>query len=289
MSKVSVIIPSYNHSPYVTETVESVFKQDIEASALEVIVIDDCSTDSSLSKLQELNKKLPFQLVLNEKNIGLNASIEKAIEICTGEYVCFLASDDLINEKKISTQLAYMQKHNLDCVYSRGYFIDENSNIIGEQQLDDFKAAVKSGEAYSFVAVDDTSGPLMQSALFNYATAKALTPIRRKFKSDDWAVILFLLKNFKFDYLDEPLFYYRTHATNTHKKYWTTLPMRLEIPCIFLNDTEENLRMKSISNIFMSHSASLLRDRKYLSAFRFFFASFLFGFPIKKIIRKIWK
>lgn len=288
MSKVSVIIPSYNHSEYVCQSIESVFGQDVSREILEVIVIDDCSSDDTLEKLRDLNGSYEFTLLVNAHNVGLNASIERAIQECTGEYVCLLASDDFIIERKISTQLAYMQKHNLDCVYSRGFVVDTNGNIVGEQNLEEFNNALDNGEAYALIAVDDTCGPLMQSAMFKLDVARKITQIRRKFKSDDWVVLLYLLKDFRLGFIDEALFYYRVHPENTHKKYWSTLPMRLEIPCVYLNESENHLRMKSISNILSSHAAALVRDGKYMTGLRFLLASLFFGVPVRKIFRKIY-
>ena len=92
MPKVSVIIPVYNVEKYLRECLDSVINQTLKD--IEIICIDDGSTDSSLSILKEYAKKDKRIKIIKQKNLGAGAARNKGIKIAKGEFVIFLDSDD---------------------------------------------------------------------------------------------------------------------------------------------------------------------------------------------------
>jgi alpha-1,3-rhamnosyltransferase len=97
-SLVSVIIPSYNHALYIEECITSVINQDYKL--IELIIIDDGSTDISVDKINLLvdvckNRFLRFKFIARE-NRGLAQTLNEGLQWCEGEYIQCLASDDLI-------------------------------------------------------------------------------------------------------------------------------------------------------------------------------------------------
>ena len=91
--KVSIIMPSYNYALYIKKAIESVLSQTYKN--WELIIIDDASTDNSLSIINEyLKNDSRVKLIINDKNIGLCASLNKAIQLADGEWIAFLESDD---------------------------------------------------------------------------------------------------------------------------------------------------------------------------------------------------
>jgi len=95
MPKVSVIIPVYNVEEYLVECLESVINQ--TEKDLEIICVEDCSTDSSLKILQEYAKKDERIIILqNEVNSGLSVTRNNGLAIAKGEYILFVDSDDFI-------------------------------------------------------------------------------------------------------------------------------------------------------------------------------------------------
>ncbi|MDA9580498.1 glycosyltransferase family 2 protein, partial [Luminiphilus sp.] len=89
---VSVIIPSYNHKRYIEAAILSVKKQTYEP--IELVVVDDGSTDGSVDLLLELRKEFGFQLKC-QKNVGVCATLNRGIaEMASGSYIALLASDD---------------------------------------------------------------------------------------------------------------------------------------------------------------------------------------------------
>lgn len=90
----SVIIPVYNVKPYLKKCIESVLSQ--EEKDYEVILVDDCSTDGSLSIAEEYESDARISLIRKEKNTGLSDTRNTGMRSARGEYILFLDSDDYI-------------------------------------------------------------------------------------------------------------------------------------------------------------------------------------------------
>lgn len=92
MTKVSVVIPVYNVEDYLLECLESVLNQTL--THIEVICVDDGSSDASLSILNEYAKKDNRIKVLRQENKGSGSARNKALAMANGEYVAFMDADD---------------------------------------------------------------------------------------------------------------------------------------------------------------------------------------------------
>ena len=90
--KVSVILPVYNVEKYLKECLDSILNQTLQE--IEVICVDDGSTDRSLEILREYEKKDKRVIVLTQENKGAGAARNKGLAIAKGEYLSFLDSDD---------------------------------------------------------------------------------------------------------------------------------------------------------------------------------------------------
>lgn len=106
---VSIIMPSYNSEKYLSESIESVLNQSF--SNFEMIIIDDCSADNSVSVINYYSKiDSRIRLVELFKNSGAAVSRNAGISIAQGRYICFLDSDDLWLPGKLERQLAFMEQ-----------------------------------------------------------------------------------------------------------------------------------------------------------------------------------
>ena len=128
---VTVICLSYNHEKYVVEALNSVLQQ--KYSPVELIVVDDCSTDKSASIidnwcLQQNN----ITFIKNEQNSGNTKSFNKALKIASGDYIIDLAADDVLTHDGIELQVAAFKKStfkNLGIVYGNAEIINENGSF----------------------------------------------------------------------------------------------------------------------------------------------------------------
>lgn len=105
---VSIIIPNYNSIAYIKETLESVFNQTYKN--IEIIVVDDGSTDGSFEFIANLNKP-NLRLVKNPKK-GACAARNYGLELANGDYIQFLDSDDVLDPDKIGAQVKCLQNEN---------------------------------------------------------------------------------------------------------------------------------------------------------------------------------
>lgn len=114
---VSVIIPVYNVRPYLAESLDSAVHQTYEK--LEIILIDDGSTDGSGRICDEYAARDPRITVIHQKNEGLSSARNAGLEIMTGELTAFLDADDAWHPEFVSTMTAAMERSDADMVICR--------------------------------------------------------------------------------------------------------------------------------------------------------------------------
>jgi glycosyltransferase involved in cell wall biosynthesis len=107
---VSVVIPTYNAPALLLETLETVAAQDF--ADYEIIIIDDGSTDETLSRLQPLVDSASGRIiVVSQENRGIGAARNRGISKARGKYVALLDHDDLWMPGKLGAQVAYLDSH----------------------------------------------------------------------------------------------------------------------------------------------------------------------------------
>lgn len=121
--KVTVITPTYNDEKFIGQTIESILNQ--THKNLEIIVVDDCSTDQTATIVKSFNDPR-IHFFQNEKNYGASFSRDFAIKKSTGDYIAFLDGDDVWKPNKISAQLIFMMSNKYDFTATYYDLIDEN-------------------------------------------------------------------------------------------------------------------------------------------------------------------
>ncbi len=108
-SVVSVVVPCYNYGHYLPDAVGSVLSQGVP---VEVIIVDDCSTDDSAEVASELATQHPqVRLVRNERNLGHIATYNKGLGMVTGEYVVLLSADDMLAPGSLPRAVSLLERH----------------------------------------------------------------------------------------------------------------------------------------------------------------------------------
>jgi len=108
-SVVSVVVPCYNYGRYLTEAVESVLDQGVP---VEVIIVDDCSTDDSVDVAAALaDRDHQVRLVRNEHNLGHIATYNRGLGLVAGEYVILLSADDLLAPGSLRRAIGVFERH----------------------------------------------------------------------------------------------------------------------------------------------------------------------------------
>ena len=93
--KISVIVPVYNTGKYLDKCLDSLLNQTY--NNLEIIVVEDCSTDKSREALQKYSKNKKIKIVFNDQNKGLSFSRNIGLKNATGDYVGYIDSDDYVD------------------------------------------------------------------------------------------------------------------------------------------------------------------------------------------------
>lgn len=124
---ISLIIPVYNSRDRLVECLESVVSQSYKK--LEVIIVDDCSTDGSLEICREYEKKYPFVHVYTKENEGVSAARNFGLSKAEGEYVQFADSDDLLEPDACRRLAECMERDKSDLVIG-GYFNEKEQRRV---------------------------------------------------------------------------------------------------------------------------------------------------------------
>ena len=125
--KISVIIPIYNVQNYLILCIESVVSQILKE--IEIICINDGSTDDSLLILQEYSKKDNRIMIITQRNRGLSEARNTGIKYSNGEFIYFLDSDDFLEINALFELYNYAKKFNLDIIYFQTSQFKNNDNI----------------------------------------------------------------------------------------------------------------------------------------------------------------
>ena len=120
---ISIIVPVYNSEKYLKKCLNSIMNQTYKQ--LEIIIINDGSTDNCLNIIQELQKIDSRIILIDKKNNGVSSARNDGIKKATGKYIMFIDSDDWIETDYIETMYNYAESKKLD-VCRTGFTIDRN-------------------------------------------------------------------------------------------------------------------------------------------------------------------
>ena len=135
---VSIIMPSYNTSEYVAESIKSVLNQTY--TNWELIIVDDCSTDNSEEIIKQFTHDVRIRFFKNEKNSGAAISRNLALREAKGKWIAFLDSDDLWEPEKLEKQIGFMRENDYKFSYTAYVEIDEKAKengitVIGPKKI----------------------------------------------------------------------------------------------------------------------------------------------------------
>lgn len=265
--EVTVIMPSFNHLKYIDQAIDSVLQQ--EGVSIELIVIDDASTDGSQQHLAERAARDHFRLIQQAQNRGLNPNVVQAFNESQGEWIAVLASDDYFMPGKLKRQLELVQSNNWDGMYAGAIQLNPDGTQ-RRLRYQRFLKEISLGKAVHAVSTRDAALPLSQSGLFSRRIFQETLPLRNKYKLDDWTFLIETFRLYRMGFVDEPAFVYRLHDSNTHSDSWGTLPMRMEVACRLV---EPQYRNENVANIFVTHASHLAGAGKYTDGLRYYLAA----------------
>ena len=127
---ISLIIPVYNVEFFLEKCLNSIFSQEIDELLYEVIIVNDGSTDKSLSICEKFQSEYSNVILINQENKGLSGARNSGMSVASGEYVWFIDSDDWITDKSIQSIISVVESKNPDVIaLGSGDYIN-NENIL---------------------------------------------------------------------------------------------------------------------------------------------------------------
>jgi len=254
---VSVVIPVYNSEKYLEECLNSVLEQTY--SNIEIIVINDGSTDSSLEILKKYSDKVN---IISQKNQGLASALNTGIKQMQGEWFKWFSPDDVMYSYTIDALVDEVKKYSNTIVYSNWEIIDENGNQLREfcesnyNELSDFEYNIRLLDGQQ-INVNTT---LIPSSLFDKISIRKLDdPV-----AIDYAFFLYsaLLCDVKFHLIQKSLVKYRIHSKQlSHKNISNTLNYVSKIKNEILNQLENSSREKYVEELLQYQKTKPVKQK----------------------------
>jgi glycosyltransferase involved in cell wall biosynthesis len=253
---VSVIIPNYNYAIHVGKAIDSVLNQTYQN--VEVIVVDDGSTDNSRAVLASYGESIT---VMEQTNEGVSKARNRGVSKAQGEFVAFLDADDIWLPTKIEKQIErFKRETDLGLVHCSMTYIDNEDRPIGE--ITDGMEGWVAEEFLRFeggVVIGAGSTALVPKAVFD--EVGGFDP--RQSTAADWDFSYRVATRYKIGFAREPLVNYRQHGTNMHGNIRAMEhDMLLGYEKAFANGASGN-RRECYSNLHKTLSGSYFRSRNY--------------------------
>lgn len=208
----SVIVPVYNAEKYVENSLRSIFSQAMPISTYEVLVVDDCSTDSTLDVVRQLQTEYPVSLRIlrTEENSGPGIARNLGLNEASGEWIVFMDSDDRLSPDTLKTLYNYIKTNetNLDVV-GINWKYDLSSDLIDGKNEGryDLKSLSKSKIE---LLKDFVSLGMDGSVIYTVVRKKLITKNKIKFSTgyheDVDFIFMVYYHSCKIGWLDKPLY-----------------------------------------------------------------------------------
>lgn len=211
MSLVSVIMPSYNHEKFISESIESVLNQTLKD--LELIIIDDHSMDRSRLIIEEFAKKDErIRKIFHQKNCGIAKTINEGIRNSNGKYIALIASDDMWMSEKLEKQFEILKKDENLIVWCNSAIIGDDSKLTGEKSSEKYENATPHGHVFDKIVNSWISG---SGIIMKKENIKNIEFNENLKYLNDTMFYLDLAYRYKFYYMEEALSKYRLHGENS--------------------------------------------------------------------------
>lgn len=233
---VSVIMPVFNSARFLPEAIESILNQTYQN--FEFIIIDDASTDNSLSIIKRYQKQYAHKIKVIELSHNLNcggdACVNEGLKIAKGEYIARMDADDISYPTRLEKQVAYLEEYPRTFLLgSNADVIDKNSKIIGEKL-----EPTTHEEIYrSYLTFHPLIHPTCMIRRIN-AGKRFSYAIHYSANNDYYTFFSLLCQGKRFANLPDKLIQYRIHDKNDtffkmKEKYFNTLKIRLSMVFLY--------------------------------------------------------
>jgi glycosyltransferase involved in cell wall biosynthesis len=208
---ISVIVPVYNVEKYIRKCVDSICNQTYKD--LEIILVDDGSTDNSGNICDEYKAKDSRIKVVHKNNGGLSDARNAGIEIAKGGYIAFIDSDDYIHERMYEVLMNNLEMTNSDI--SACEFVYKNENINEENILEIENLEIYSGkDVISLLWTDNVRTVVQWNKVYKKCIFDTIRYPIGRYHEDTFAIHHILSKCSKIVFTNQKLYYYVQHENS---------------------------------------------------------------------------
>lgn len=260
MPLISVIMPCYNADKYVFEAIWSILNQ--TQNNLELIIIDDCSIDNSVSVIESIKDSRVF-LIKNSFNYGVSLSLNTGIEHAKGDYIARMDADDFSLPTRFEKQLQFLNSNpHIDICGCASTIIDSQNEPIEELNVS--------------INPEEIKAKMIFENQFVHPTVFAKSNVFKKNRYDlsysnvceDYELWLRILPEYKFGNLKEKLLKYRIHQNNVSNTKKNTEKKRELLSKMFLNFFDKHQLSVSENEILLHINNLFLQKKEYVNYFK---------------------
>lgn len=204
---VSVVIPAFNAESYLREAMDSVLCQSYDN--IEVIIIEDCSTDNTLSLARDIEKTdSRVKVVQNDHNMGVSANRQRGIELSVGNYICWQDADDISMPDRIAHQVKFLDRHpDVGVVGGFITFFDDKGDKATRTYAEDDSILRNTIFRYNPVA--------QPASMMRRSSLKEVGGFNPEYSlSEDLEMLFRIGEKFKFGNIQEVILRYRQSSTS---------------------------------------------------------------------------
>lgn len=203
---ISIAMCSYNGERFIKEQIDSIIAQTYKN--FELIIVDDGSKDNTINIIKEYQlKDHRIKLFQNDNNLGFVKNFEKAISLCSGDFIALADQDDVWKKNKLEVFLKNINENML--IYSDAILIDQHSKETGKQLIRPDGNLVDGKCNKAFIFYNCVSG---NTLMFRKDLVKDIIPIPKEITFHDiWIAFLASTKG-TITFTNEPMTYYRRYS-----------------------------------------------------------------------------
>ncbi|QWU98701.1 glycosyltransferase family 2 protein [Francisella salimarina] len=296
-SLVSIIIPIYNTQNYLPRCLESIINQSYKN--LEIILVNDGSTDNSLEICESYAKKDSRMSIMNKENGGSSSARNLGLDICRGDYISFIDSDDWVEEDFIEALLEGIKKENVG-ISIIGHKKIDKEDFSDTNDIDNIpKTVLTSSEAINLYMNNKLGTTSVCNKLFASNLFDKIRFPEGVYYEDEYILLSLFFKSQKIYVNNQVKYYYlqrkgsRINSNYNWEKYYSL---------VFLLNNQKKLiekKMSAIKNLFYMKACFSIAERiKYtpkntdlyklnLSLFNFYYGLYTEKKPLKMLILKL--
>jgi glycosyltransferase involved in cell wall biosynthesis len=229
---VSVIVPCHNYEKYIEQCILSILVQRTNFK-VEILIGDDCSTDSSLSIVKRMknwyeSENLIFTIVEREKNVGEVENTRGLLERAHGKYIAYLDADDYWTDPaKLQKQFDHLQANPEISMCITGHINLEGETYIPSPDFYNWLCPMNQDTSKSSLLEGNNIGASSSRFFRNYPDL--FQDYFYEFPYSDWPLNFELLLRGRIDYMNFPSYVYRRHPQGLSATAQSHIPMEIQI------------------------------------------------------------